>query len=177
MRNFRRLTAAALVLGTVAALAAFLARPSTPAQSAAAKARVAQLAHATLHERDQGGDGGAEAQAYQDRAFPASEVTIAEIQGAIRADAKLKTKGPKLFSKWDSIGPDTLDVDRLGTQAFNKGTQWSGRITALTIDPNCTADDCTLYVGAAGGGVWRTKNALAPTPAWKQISEGIPTNA
>ena len=80
-------------------------------------------------------------------------------------------------SKWDFIGPDTLDVDRLGTQSFIKPTQWSGRVTALTVDPKCKPQECTLYVGAAGGGVWRTKNALAQKPAWKQISDGIPTNA
>ena len=72
---------------------------------------------------------------------------------------------------------DTLNVDRLGTQAFMAPTQWSGRVTALTVDPKCKPQECTLYVGAAGGGVWRSKNALAPNPSWKHISDGIPTNA
>jgi hypothetical protein len=102
---------------------------------------------------------------------------IEEIQGAIAANAAVAARGSKLTSKWDFIGPDTLDVDRLGTQSFIKPTKWSGRVTALTIDPNCKPQECTLYVGAAGGGVWRTKNALAPNAAWKQISAGIPTNA
>ena len=122
-------------------------------------------------------EAGAAAEAYADRAFPASEVTMAEIQGAIKADAKLQGKGPKLFSKWDSIGPDTLDVDRLGTQSFIKPTQWSGRVTALTVDPKCEAQECTLYVGAAGGGVWQTKNALAKKAALEADLGGIPTNA
>ena len=50
-------------------------------------------------------------------------------------------------------------------------------MTALAVDPKCKPQECTLYVGAAGGGVWRSKNALAPNPSWKQISDGIPTNA
>ena len=36
----------------------------------------------------------------------------------------------------------------------------SGRATALAIDPNCAPGHCRLWVVAAGGGVWRTKNAL-----------------
>src|SRR4029079_13761852 len=56
-------------------------------------------------------------------------------------------------------------------------TQWSGRVTALTIDPKCNAEKCRLYLGAAGGGVWRTKDGLKKHPKWKQVSAGIPTNA
>src|SRR5262249_2522680 len=79
--------------------------------------------------------------------------------------------GATLGSKWDFIGPETLDVDRLGTQSFIKPTQWSGRVTALAVDPKCKPQECTLYTAAAGGGVWRATNALAPHP------DGIPTNA
>jgi hypothetical protein len=53
----------------------------------------------------------------------------------------------------------------------------SGRITALAIDPSCTFDKCRLWVGAAGGGVWRTKNAMADSPSWTFVSGGLPTNA
>jgi hypothetical protein len=178
MRNLRRRTAAALVLGgTLVLVGLLLAHVST--RSSATRAAAVRTAHAALLERERGeAEGGADAEAYADRAYPGSEITIDEIQGAIKANAKVAKKTPKVTSKWDFIGPSTLDVDRLGTQSFIKPTQWSGRVTALTVDPSCTlADECTLYVGAAGGGVWRTKNALAPTAAWKQISEGIPTNA
>jgi hypothetical protein len=137
------------------------------------------MGHALLRERGQGeGQGdGVDAEAYGDRAYPASEITIDQIQGAIAANDKLAKKSAKLNSKWDFLGPETLNVDRLGTQSFIKPTQWSGRVTALTVDPKCKTQECTLYVGAAGGGLWRSKNALAPTPSWKQISDGIPTNA
>ena len=134
------------------------------------------MAHGTLHE---GGkeEGDAEQEANEDRAYPGDQITINEIQGAIAANANVEKKAAKLSSKWDSIGPDTLDVDRLGTQSFIKPTQWSGRVTGLTVDPKCKPEECTLYVAAAGGGLWRSKNALASTPSWKQISAGIPTNA
>ena len=46
-------------------------------------------------------------------------------------------------------------------------TQESGRVTALAIDPNCGKSSapagapCRLWVAAAGGGIWRTNDALA----------------
>src|SRR5207245_10064609 len=57
----------------------------------------------------------------------------------------------------------------------------SGRITSLAIDPRCRArreeDDgdeeshgCRIFVGAAGGGIWRTNNALSRRPHWSFIS-------
>jgi hypothetical protein len=180
MLKLRRRTVAAVVLvGTLAAIPLVLGKASMHDASPAAKADAARAAHAALLEREHE-DGGADAEAYADRAYPDSEITLDEVQGAITADKKVKAKGPKfLAKKWDALGPDTLDVDRLGTQSFIKPTQWSGRVTALTIDPGCKPlpQPCSLYVGAAGGGVWKSKNALAPKPAWKQISDDIPTNA
>ena len=85
--------------------------------------------------------------------------------------------GATLSPKWDAVGPTTLDVDRLGTQTYQRGTQWSGRITAMAVDPKCKPQTCTLYIGAAGGGLWRTTNALAPNPNWKFISDDVPSNA
>ena len=161
---------------------------NTSSAEKAEKERGKPLVHGMLRERameseeqekmeEEGGAEGEVTELYSDRAYPASEISIEQIQGAINANNKIEAKGAKLGSKWDSIGPDTLDVDRLGTQTFGIPTQWSGRITALAVDPKCKPQECTLYVGAAGGGVWRTKNALAGNPSWKQISAGIPTNA
>jgi hypothetical protein len=176
----RRFIAVVGLMAVAAVAAVVLATGSTRTSSKSHHFAFGRLA---LHEENtQGteeGDGAeAASQAYTDRAFPAADVSIDQIQGAIAANSAVaRHNGAKLGSKWDFIGPETLDVDRLGTQSFIKPTQWSGRVTALTVDPKCKPQECTLYVGAAGGGVWRSKNALAPTPAWKQISAGIPTNA
>src|SRR5690349_808342 len=178
MGNFRRPLVAVLVTGGILAALPFLFGSVSLSHSSAATPQALQLPHAALLEHSEGaGDDGGEAEAYTDRAYPGSEITMDEIQGAIAANAAVSKRASKLSSKWDAIGPDTLDVDRLGTQSFIKPTQWSGRVTALTIDPKCKPQECTLYVAAAGGGVWRSKNALAANPAWKQISDGIPTNA
>jgi hypothetical protein len=172
----RRIAAVLAVTALALAAAALLARGST-STSGATPAHSPQRLSA-LEGGGRGEEsGGAAGEAYRDRAFPADTVSIDEIQGAIAANNAVTSRGSGISPKWDFLGPDTLNVDRLGTQSFIKPTQWSGRVTALTVDPKCKPQECTLYVGAAGGGVWRSKNALAPTPAWKQISDGIPTNA
>ena len=173
----RRMTVV-LLLGAVLALVPFLVgRVSGSSSATASRAHPAasRLAHESLFE--QGNQGDAASQAYADRAYPDQDVTVSEVLGAQAAGANVGRRRTRLSSKWDFLGPDTLDVDRLGTQSFIKPTQWSGRVTALTVDPKCKPEECTLYVGAAGGGIWRSKNALAPNPSWKQISDGIPTNA
>ncbi len=38
-------------------------------------------------------------------------------------------------------------------------------------------DPDTLYVGTVNGGVWRTKNATAPSPSWKALTDTMPTSA
>ena len=58
-------------------------------------ASAARMAHASLRERerDEGAEG-ADAEAYTDRAYPAAEVTLDQVQGAITADiAKLFVVG------------------------------------------------------------------------------------
>jgi hypothetical protein len=182
MRNRGRAIAAAIafacVLATLA-LATTLGRGSAPstAQKALATKNASSLYRARESLREGENAGSEAAEDYASRAYPATDVTFDQTLGAIAAAKKLKAKGSKLTSKWDSLGPDTLDVDRLGTQTYLRPTQWSGRVTALAVGPKCNANECTLYVGAAGGGVWRSKNALAKSPAWKFISDDIPTNA
>jgi hypothetical protein len=55
--------------------------------------------------------------------------------------------------------------------------------SSLAIDPNCgktsapAGAPCRLWVAAAGGGIWRTDDALAATPAWIAPPASLPTNA
>lgn len=175
---------AAVVFGVVVATAVIVAVVAGRAGSSHSGARVSPVSKSfALHEPPQeaqtnGTDGeGPAAEAYADRANPADTISIADVERSIAADAKVRSRGKASIKKWDFLGPETLNVDRLGTQTFIKPTQWSGRVTALAVDPKCKPQECTLYVAAAGGGVWRSTNALAPNPAWNHISDGIPTNA
>ena len=75
---------------------------------------------------------------------------------------------------WSSLGPlSTTDGGASGTGNF------SGRVAALAISPACVVNGpCRLWVGTAGGGVWRTDNAMDPTdPQWRWIGQGLGTNS
>jgi hypothetical protein len=56
-------------------------------------------------------------------------------------------------------------------------TQESGRVAALAVDPACAPGDCRLWAASAGGGIWRTDDALAESVHWTPSSSSLPTNA
>ncbi|HST30492.1 MAG TPA: hypothetical protein VLK27_06590 [Chthoniobacterales bacterium] len=89
------------------------------------------------------------------------------------------------FNTWSPTGP-FLSSDPSILTFSGAATTVSGRITALALDPNspsgfppgCTTSYCRLWVGAAGGGVWRTTNALSNSPSWTFLTSlNFSTNA
>ena len=120
-------------------------------------------------------------QAYADLAFPHKTVAVAQLQGALAAMRRHNNgaddDGRSRGRPWEEVGPFTLDVAREATQNNGLPTQWSGRLTAMVADPKCDSHQCRLYVGAAGGGVWRTDNALSRNPHWKALDNGLDTTS
>jgi hypothetical protein len=183
MRKVRRGTAAAfaLLLVLVAVAAATVAKrgPDTRGVARNVSAELvgakASLPYGAAGASESGEAFGAAAQDYENRAYPNGAVAFAQTQGSIKAaKAVLRRAGAKLPKAWDEVGTSSLDVDVLGTQHFLRGTEWSGRVTAMQVDAkHCDLDGCKLYVASAGGGVWRTNDALAATPTWKEISTGL----
>jgi hypothetical protein len=102
-------------------------------------------------------------------------ITADNIAGAQAAAAAIANRGvgqgKKSTSSWYPLGP----TDAVYPAFLNRhGSRYvtSGRITALAITPNCTPQQCTLWVGAAGGGVWRTDKALSGNGGWVNVSDG-----
>jgi hypothetical protein len=126
-------------------------------------------------ERDRGPVAVAE-ERYAHRAYPASDVPFKLTVNAQKAWAKVRSLAPSAAGLWTLAGPSTPNVPDILTFSGRDYTT-SGRITALAIAPTCTTDSCTLWVGAAGGGVWRTNNALANPPSWTFVSASFATNA
>src|SRR5438874_6079972 len=102
------------------------------------------------------------------------QITAGNIAGARAAFSAIKTKGAIGSGKnstaaWFSLGPKNAIypafLNRHGSQYVT-----SGRITALAISPTCTLNSCTLWAGAAGGGVWRTDKALGGAN-WVNVSD------
>jgi hypothetical protein len=130
---------------------------------------------------------GAALEKRQLRAYPAADVSPEATRNAIASFKKFKAANPALSTsvntpnvnapgEWHLIGPSTAVFPPILTFS---GAQYvtSGRITALAIAPTCVSGNCRVYVGAAGGGVWRTNDALATTPAWSFLSDVFETNA
>ena len=80
-----------------------------------------------------------------------------------------------LGSVWMSLGPETNIQDPNAQSSGNI----SGRVTALVVSPLCEEHGaCRMWVGAGGGGVWRTDDAMHPTdPKWRWVSRGLGTNS
>jgi hypothetical protein len=177
----RRIWVAAAVIASAALLAALTARSDgnggasrvVPAgELLGAKANAAFLAGRS--ESGEAGVASAAAMDYENRAYPEGAVDIIQTLAAIEAGKGVRRHGSTSPKKWDQVGDGTMNVDTLGTQSFMRPTQWSGRITAIQVDYNhCDATECKLYIGAAGGGVWMTQDALAATPHWKEMNDGL----
>ena len=114
---------------------------------------------------------------YDNTAYPNTFIGEAQRKGARGAAKKLSTQAPLISDpvSWQSRGPDGVNASALVVNESTAGTSptiFSGRTTAIAVDPNCSAVSCTVFIGAAGGGVWKTTNALAATPTWTQVSDG-----
>jgi hypothetical protein len=75
-------------------------------------------------------------------------------------------------SAWVNIGPTTADFEYNGRYYFKVD---SGRARKIIVDPT---DANIVYFATSGGGVWKTRNALAAVtatsgPSWTPITESI----
>src|SRR4030095_11020070 len=104
------------------------------------------------------------------------QITAGNIFGAQAAFSAIQKSGigngKNSTAAWFSLGPTSAIypafLNRHGSQYIT-----SGRITALAISPNCTTLQCTLWVAAAGGGVWRNDKALSGNGNWVNVSDGF----
>ena len=96
------------------------------------------------------------------------------------AKARAAAKGPQApgaGGTWTLAGPSTANFPDILTFSGAAYTT-SGRITALAIDPACSNKKCPVWTAAAGGGVWRTDNALSGSGVtWTFVSGSFATNA
>lgn len=128
-----------------------------------------------------GGPTAAAEQAYANRAYPAPYVPFVLTRNAHRAWANVMARAPgrgvNALGGWTLAGPSTANFPDLLTFSGVPYTT-SGRITALAVDPACSSRRCRVWAAAAGGGVWRTNNALSGSGAsWTFLSGDFATNA
>lgn len=120
----------------------------------------------------------AAAEAAANRAYPAKAISPAQMNAAKRSFENVSQHwgANGAGEGWSFVGPTTVNTSAAWTYTGKQG-QVSGRTTALGVATVCHPGDCRFYLGAAGGGVWRTYDALANQPVWTSVSNGLFTNA
>ncbi len=171
-----------LLAGALALSLVLLARGSSGSRSSfAGKLGVAQGTESAA-ETPGLGPNSYEAYLQAERTYPANVIPLSISRRAkatftkiARADAKRIRQGRGFMGAqsnghWKLYGPKTYGVQP-GVTSFSGATNvTASRITTLVADPDCTSHHCRIWVGASGGGVWETDNALAPDPTWQQLS-------
>src|SRR5947208_11531378 len=126
--------------------------------------------------------GGYEAYKSAARTYPANVIPPSMVQNAKKTFDKIATQsaklaGPNSNNHWQSYGPIQTSVQP-GVLSFSVATNaTASRDTALVIAPTCVPGNCRLWVGSAGGGVWRTDDALAADPSWTWLTGVLALNS
>jgi transposase-like protein len=156
------------------------ARPNSPHFMRVGEGQFATSLNAVRTGEPSGLDGPNQ-EIYSNQAYPALTIAAAQRQAAATAAAKIKTKpAKKKGGGWTLVGPQGVPASETvasESTAATKGTVFSGRTTALAVSPSCTSKTCPMLVGAAGGGVWSTTNAMTNKPKWVESNGSIPSNA
>ncbi len=123
--------------------------------------------------------------AFQQRAYPADTISVAQMNEAALAFESVKGRpfpaGKGRPGSWVSVGPN---------EALYPGNQFltssnyvpnryvaGGRTTSIAISNTCNPGNCKMYVTPAGGGIWRTRNALDGQPRWEYLAGPLGINA
>jgi len=128
--------------------------------------------------------GGYEAYKSATRTYPANVIPPSMVQNAKKTFNKIATQTaasssntPTSNNHWVSYGPIQNSIQP-GVLSFSGATTpTASRDTALVIAPTCVAGNCRLWVGTAGGGVWRTDDALAASPSWTWLTGVLALNS
>jgi hypothetical protein len=122
--------------------------------------------------------------AFLERAYPADTISLAAAAGARAAFAAADGrpgKGKGVKGSWVSVGPSQALYPKTD---FRNSFSYvptdyiaGGRTTAIAIAGTCKPGDCRLYITPAGGGIWRTKNALTGQPSWDYLGGPLGINA
>ena len=205
MRDRRmRLALAAVAASAIAAGAAFAAGssgretalPAVPTATGGGEMPSALDRHLAQLSKTIPGNGGepgestslsgssAAMQDFIELAYPKSDIPLSSIKAARRAIAAAQARSPgRRKGQWVEFGPQTAlyPFTPLRNAAGYVPNEYEagGRTTDLAIDPNCglPGAHCRMWITPAGGGVWRTKNALHPHPKWEYLSGSFGINS
>ncbi|WP_406423494.1 glycoside hydrolase [Streptomyces sp. NBC_00873] len=199
MTRRRRQLLAALVAGILAILACVVATyPSGTAAQVALGQDLDKLHRADpgdpLEEGSESGEegeggeenpGSAAQAAFRQRAYPGDTITVAQMNGARAAYRTAKGRplptGKGQKGTWVTVGPKEAVYPyapyRDSSSYLPNEYVAGGRTTAVAISPTCVPGRCKMWITAAGGGIWRTDNALADELHWRYLGGPLGINA
>jgi hypothetical protein len=126
---------------------------------------------------------GYEAEKAAQLTYPADVIPLAVSKKAELTFDKIKkassaaSSSPNGQGVWQLYGPERTALEP-GVLAFSGVTNATAtRTPAMLIAPACQPGDCRMWIGASGGGVWRTEDALAATPEWNKVSGAFEQNS
>jgi hypothetical protein len=140
------------------------------------------------------GPGSAAEAAFMERAYPASTTSVAKLnaakasfqkvlattaasEGALaRGDARRRAK-----QRWMQYGPRNAlypFTERRNASGYVPNRYVAGgRTTDLAVAETCRPGDCRMFITPAGGGVWRTDDAMATDIEWTYLGGPFGINA
>ena len=131
------------------------------------------------------GPGAADDAAISALAYPDNDIPLARLDAARSAFKALQgrsfPRGKGRPGTWVSVGPKNavypfFDFRNLGLYVPNEYVA-GGRTVAIAIASSCQPGHCRMWIGPAGGGIWRTENALADEPSWRYVSGSYGINS
>jgi hypothetical protein len=146
---------------------------------------IENLARTMPGSKGEGPAGSAAEWKFVAQAYPEKDISLAKIEGARTAHAAHLAKGfadaASAAATWVSLGPTSalypFSIFRNSYDYVPNAYLAGGRTTALAIDPGCIPGNCRLWATPAGGGVWRTNDALKAQPVWTYLAGSFGINA
>jgi hypothetical protein len=119
------------------------------------------------------------------RAYPADTITVAQADASKAAFAAASERhfptGKGQKGTWVTVGPsEALYPFTPLRNSFNyvpNAYIAGGRTTAIAMAKTCVPTNCKVWITPAGGGIWRTKDALATPPKWNYLGGPLGINA
>ena len=100
-------------------------------------------------------------QRQREQSYAASTHRIAEIGGP--------SPTPTTSLQWIQLGPQSALSEWNGS--YYDGLD-GGRVATVRVDP---ANPATVYIGAIGGGIWKTPDITLTTPVWQPLTNSLGT--
>ncbi|HEU5403870.1 MAG TPA: sialidase family protein [Terriglobales bacterium] len=131
------------------------------------------------------GPGTPEEESFMFQAYPDTDIPLARFVATRAAMTALRgrplARGKGKTGTWVTVGPSIAlypeFVFRTAGLYVPDEYVASGRTTSLAISTVCVPGHCRLWAGPAGGGIWRTDNALTGEPHWTYLSTPFGINA